>query len=267
MVCIGHVMDTQQETDCMHEVLHMSSIVLSRPDTCKEYTELAFHNKSHYAVLNEEQISHRLPPGDLWGCHMHFLCRSSPVSFPCSVQETDEAADFPLSPSPPAGASVSQIALQHLVRRGGKTRSCCRSSALLMECRAGITCTVITYRLWMFQLQGIEGGAMTGPDPPGAANGSCPWWWRFRHQSRVKRGVGPSQQEGAPLWGRSSSLLCQRCSAWRHQVCARWGWVEQWFSVGRGQHAEKMQEPLVTHWAITKCYCIENINILVASTV
>lgn len=124
---------------------------------------------------------------------------------------------------PPAEPSVNQTALQHLVRRGGKRRSCCKSSALLVECRAGKTRTVITYRLWMFQLQDVGGGAMMRPNPLGAANGFYPWRWRFPHQSRVKRGAGPFQQEGAPLWGRGSSLLCQQCSAWHHQVCAHWG--------------------------------------------
>lgn len=128
MVCIGHVMCTQQKTDCMYEFYtcpcnivfarHLQGVYLNWPLTINVIMQF----------LNKEltiRATHRWTLGEFF--QQLLPC----VSFPCSVQETEEAADFPLNLSPPpAGASVSQTALQRLVRRGG--------AALLVECRAAV---------------------------------------------------------------------------------------------------------------------------------
>lgn len=98
-----------------------------------------------------------------------------------------------------------------------------------------VTCTVIRHWLLMFHFYEW--------DPPShAANGSGPWRWMSLHQSQVKPVVASWELEGAPLWGWGSSLLRQQCSAWYHQMCVHWGWVELWFSVGREKHQRRKSQ-------------------------
>jgi len=54
--------------------------------------------------------------------------------------DREEAADFPFNPSSSSSScrSKCQTALQLLVRRGRNGRSCCRSSALLVEWKVGV---------------------------------------------------------------------------------------------------------------------------------
>lgn len=89
------------------------------------------------------------------------------------------------------------------------------------------------------QAGGLWEGLLQEP-PQHAVNGSCPWRWMPLHQSLARPEAGPSKWESAPLFGRGSPLLRQQCS-WYHQACAHWVLVEPLFSVGTGQHAEKMQ--------------------------
>ena len=146
------------------------------------------------------------------------LCSFSPprVSFPCSVQKSEEAADFPLnlSPSCRSKCQSNSSAATGEERRGEEGRGGAAAEAPLFWWNVGqeknwVTCTVITRRLLMFSswpgrvVVGWGGGGGLGewlrPEPPPhAANGSCPWWWMFLHRSRVKPEAGPLQ-EGAPL--------------------------------------------------------------------
>lgn len=83
---------------------HVQRGNLCLSDTCnpRSISELASH-RCHYAILSKDKSStQHKPTGRLWECHMlgvflQFFQQFHPLCvFPCNVQGTKEAAEFPL---------------------------------------------------------------------------------------------------------------------------------------------------------------------------